>query len=61
MFLKTPYNDYSVVAVGGDGTFAEAVNGLLQRQAKEENKDLNNSGYVPSPLETTLGTIPAGQ
>ncbi len=51
---------YSVVCVGGDGTFNELFNGLLHRQMKAENNDMNDLQLEVKPLDTTIAVIPAG-
>ncbi len=51
---------FSVISLGGDGTFTEVFNGLIQRQMKEEGKDPNNIDVMLNPLQTTIGILPAG-
>ena len=53
-------NDCSLVCVGGDGLFHEAINGLFWRQQKEQFGE--EAGKCdPLPCRTRLGIIPAGQ
>lgn len=49
-----------IVSVGGDGTFADIVNGLLVRTQREEGIDPNDPASVPVPLGLRVGIIPAG-
>ncbi|XP_063952296.1 ceramide kinase-like [Lytechinus pictus] len=49
-----------IVSVGGDGTFADIVNGLLIRTQEKEGIDPNNPASVPVPLGLRVGIIPAG-
>ncbi|XP_071504715.1 ceramide kinase-like [Diadema antillarum] len=49
-----------VVCVGGDGTFAEFVNGVLVRTQNENGIDPDDPASVPVPPSVRFGVIPAG-
>lgn len=49
----------AVCCVGGDGTIAELINGLLYRAILDEKIDLRNPKYIPQP-RLPIGIIPAG-
>ena len=50
-----------IVCVGGDGTFAEVVNGLLIRTQKSHGIDVNNVNASLIPPNLRVGVIPAGE
>ncbi|XP_018352225.1 PREDICTED: ceramide kinase [Trachymyrmex septentrionalis] len=51
---------HAVVCIGGDGTFAEAFNGLITRAAKDQQIDPNDpDARLPSPA-LPVGVIPSG-
>ncbi|EDW84746.1 uncharacterized protein Dwil_GK14278 [Drosophila willistoni] len=49
----------AVCCVGGDGTVAEVINGLIFRRIKELGLDERKPAFIPRP-ELTVGVIPAG-
>ncbi|XP_078459156.1 ceramide kinase-like protein isoform X1 [Lampetra planeri] len=48
-----------VVCVGGDGTVAEVVNGLLLRAQRDVGTDPDGA-FTPAPTHLPIGIIPAG-
>ena len=52
---------FSVVSVGGDGSFVICLNAMMKRAATEAGIDINNpeTDVVSPPLP--LGIIPAGK
>ncbi|XP_065368080.1 ceramide kinase [Calliphora vicina] len=53
----TPYD--AVCCVGGDGTVAEMINGLIGRAMRDQGLDLRQPEYIPKPA-LPVGIIPAG-
>lgn len=53
----TPYD--AVCVVGGDGTVAELINGLILRAMRDQGLDLRRPEYIPKP-SLPVGIIPAG-
>lgn len=53
----TPYD--AVCCVGGDGTVAEMINGLIWRAMKDQGLDLRRPKYIPKPT-LPVAMIPAG-
>ena len=53
----TPYD--AVCCVGGDGTVAEMINGLIGRAMRDAGLDLRKPPYIPKP-SLPVGIIPAG-
>ncbi|XP_033115010.1 ceramide kinase-like isoform X2 [Anneissia japonica] len=49
-----------IVCVGGDGTFAEVVNGLLLRTQQDAGIDYNDQRSKLIPPKLKIGIIPAG-
>ncbi|XP_064604690.1 ceramide kinase-like isoform X2 [Liolophura sinensis] len=49
-----------IVTVGGDGTYAEAVNGLAHRMMLEAHQDENDPDLDLKPLPLPVGIIPTG-
>lgn len=49
----------AICCVGGDGTFAEVVNGLLFRTIKDLGLDAQKPKYIPKP-KIPVAVIPAG-
>ncbi|XP_078459228.1 ceramide kinase-like protein isoform X2 [Lampetra planeri] len=50
---------HRVVCVGGDGTVAEVVNGLLLRAQRDVGTDPDGA-FTPAPTHLPIGIIPAG-
>lgn len=51
----------SLVLVGGDGLYHEAVNGLMQKLAKEGGIDLDNPDVSFPEIQLRIGLIPCGK
>ncbi len=51
---------FRIVAIGGDGTVGQVLNGLLNKTQQEEDVDLH-SGFSPAKGLLPLGIIPTGQ
>ena len=51
---------YSIVLVGGDGSYHQAVNGLMRRLLKEAGLDENDSTTDLPCFPIPIGMIPAG-
>ncbi|CAD5115535.1 DgyrCDS4502 [Dimorphilus gyrociliatus] len=49
-----------IIVAGGDGSFAELINGLLEKGMKDANLDLNTPGIRPPSPNVTLGILPCG-
>lgn len=71
MFMKTSKGIYfvrwrmytlcnSVVSVGGDGTFSEVLNGLMERTNKDKGVE-QNFRHKPARPGVRIGIIPAGR
>ncbi|XP_071960442.1 ceramide kinase-like isoform X2 [Antedon mediterranea] len=61
LMLDIDFNDVDgIVCVGGDGTFAEVVNGLILRTQKDAGIDINDQGSKLIPPKLKIGIIPAG-
>ena len=52
---------FSVVIVGGDGFYNEAVNGLQRRLMKEAGVNENNSNSDLQLMNLPIGVVPAGR
>ncbi len=50
----------SIISVGGDGTFADCINGILKRAAKEAEVNLEDNTVRLPRAPTRLGIIPSG-
>lgn len=60
LVMTTNLDQYDAICcVGGDGTFAEVVNGLLFRTMKDLNLDIHKPKYIPKP-KIPVAVIPAG-
>ena len=46
--------------MGGDGSYNEAISGLLIRYMTEAKRDVNDSGSDFIPTSVPLGFIPTG-
>ncbi|XP_055857698.1 ceramide kinase [Episyrphus balteatus] len=58
--MTTNLDQYDAICcVGGDGTFAEVVNGLLFRTMKDLDLDPHKPKYIPKP-KIPVAVIPAG-
>ncbi|CAD7094183.1 unnamed protein product [Hermetia illucens] len=53
------YQYDAICCVGGDGTFAEVFNGLMQRTLRDLSLDPQRPTYLPK-LRIPIGVIPAG-
>ena len=53
-------SSFSIVIVGGDGTYHEAVNGLQRRLIKEAGLDGNNPSTSLPVIPVPIGLIAAG-
>ena len=51
----------SVIVMGGDVTFSQCMNGLIQHNVTESGKNLDDKDLQISPLETRLGYLPGGR
>ena len=51
---------YRIVLVGGDGSYHQAVNGLMRRLLKEAGLDENDSTTNLPCVPIPIGMIPAG-
>lgn len=52
---------FSIVIMGGDGTFGQCVNGLIQQQVKNNGGDLDNKDLkIERNTEVTVGFLPGG-
>ncbi|XP_022110720.1 ceramide kinase-like isoform X2 [Acanthaster planci] len=61
VMLKMDLSEFDgVVCVGGDGTFAEVVNGLLVRTQQEDGIDYSDPEATPRCPQMKIGVIPAG-
>lgn len=49
-----------ILTAGGDGTFGEMINGLLQKTKKDANLDLNDIDIGPPKPKTFVGVLPCG-
>ena len=52
---------YSIVLVGGDGFYHEAVNGLQRRLAREQGLDYKDPNIGFARIPVPIGLIPAGE
>lgn len=52
---------HRIVSVGGDGTFTQVINGLIQRIAQDLEVDLNDHKVNLPQLPLRIGIIPAGK
>lgn len=53
-------NVEGIISVGGDGTLAEVVNGLLRRTAKNGGIDVDSEYVMPPEPSIPIGIIPCG-
>ncbi|KAJ8304885.1 hypothetical protein KUTeg_018468 [Tegillarca granosa] len=49
-----------VVVLGGDGSYSQCANGLLERIQKDANIDYNNPDVKVKPTQLPIGHIPTG-
>lgn len=60
LVMTTSLEQYDAICcVGGDGTFAEVVNGILFRTMKDLDLDMRKPQYIPKP-KIPVAVIPAG-
>ena len=52
---------HRIVIMGGDGSYNEAISGLLIRHMTEAKRDVNDSGSDFIPTSVPLGFIPTGK
>lgn len=56
-----PCPPYSIVCVGGDGMFSEALHGLVGSTQRRAGVDQNEPGTALVPSRLRIGIIPAGR
>ncbi|XP_076243330.1 ceramide kinase [Calliopsis andreniformis] len=61
MLLTADLSDFhAIVCIGGDGTLAEVINGLVLRASKDQQIDPNDPDVVLPTPSLPIGVIPSG-